>query len=54
VSAEDDLDYRDLLRRYIEHVRYCEGVDFLRLRDEGANIWTDAEWRALNALRSDD
>lgn len=49
------IDYKELLRKYIDHVSACEGVDFIgRIRDDhwsSANTkFTDAEYVALCEL----
>ncbi|MEN3329053.1 MAG: hypothetical protein V7638_3860 [Acidobacteriota bacterium] len=46
------LDYRNLLRKYIEHVQDCEGIDFIEFgQPPGATVrFTDAEWRELQQL----
>lgn len=46
------IDWRDLLRRYLEHVEYAEGTTFLSAlyRKESASRFSDAEWAALREL----
>lgn len=44
----NNLFYRNLLKKYINHVGYCEGVSFIGERYRGT--FTDAEYTALVAL----
>lgn len=43
--------WRTILVKYIEHVAYEEGTDFLVVREEGK--WSDDEWDALKHARGD-
>lgn len=52
------MDYRALLKKYIEHVGVAEGTDFLADSERGS--WTDSpeftdeEWRMLQVLRDEE
>ena len=48
------MDYRDLLKRYVEHVTDCEGTSFLHdtAKDAAADgLFTEAEWTELESIR---
>lgn len=51
---EDSMNYKELLRKYIDHVGEREGVTFLRDFDRSKSPWaikfTDDEWAALQQL----
>jgi len=44
----DEIDYKELLRKYITHVGYSEGVTFLKYRDE--RLFSEDEWSVLQEL----
>lgn len=48
----------NLLRKYIDHVGHCEGVDFLGSGYQNVPNspiqFTDKEWADLRAVRDDD
>lgn len=47
------MDYRELLRKYIEHVESCEGTTFLSEYYRGAPSdveFTEEEWADLQRL----
>lgn len=46
------MDYRELLRKFINHVGDCEGVTFLRNVDR-TDWFTDEEWAELQKLRDE-
>lgn len=43
-------DYKELLKKYIRHVGYWEGVDFIGTQyyDENTGYFSLEEWNALN------
>lgn len=43
------MDYRELLKKYIAHVAYYEGIAFLRDMDRD-DTFTDEEWAELKNL----
>ncbi len=49
------IDYKELLEKYIKHVRYCEGVDFIDSYDFMMTTkdvdFTDDEILALEILK---
>lgn len=50
-----DVDYRELLSKYINHVALCEGTafmaDFYRARTEHeGQLFTDQEWAELQTI----
>lgn len=48
------VNYEELLKKFIKHVDGCEGVTFLGWRDEfGGQKWTDEEWEVLKRLESE-
>lgn len=49
ILLQSSLENRNLLRKYIAHVRECEGVSFLRDHDRTAGL-SDQEWEALCKL----
>lgn len=61
VQAATDVDYRDLLRRYISHVGDWEGIDYLGWRADPAvaeaqgveNVFTADEFAVLTELSND-
>lgn len=46
------VDFEDVLRRYIRHVRMCEGMDYVDHLNEpqGVERFTDEEVAALERL----
>jgi len=47
------VDYRGLIKKYIKHVGYIEGVDYLGEYDRGYeenNFFNDEEWQELRKL----
>lgn len=49
VFAEDDFDYKKLLKKYIQHVGECEGTTFIE--DFGSSVvWDEGELAHLRAL----
>ena len=48
----DAIDYRSLLVRYIRHVRYSEGDDFIPPFYSGGDI-TSEEWAELERLQGE-
>ena len=47
------MDYKELLRKYMEHVLQCEGVDFTNRLNEGLEsevVFTDDEVAELKQL----
>lgn len=34
-----NLDYKKLLEKYREHVKYCEGYDFVRVMSEEGSLY---------------
>lgn len=45
--------HRDLLKKYIQHVGECEGVDFLADHYRPMDLFTDEEWAALKAVNKE-
>jgi hypothetical protein len=43
------MDYRKLLKKYIEHVGWCEGVSFLGEYDR-TEFFTDDEWKEMREI----
>ena len=43
------MDYRELLKKYINHVGECEGITFLRY-GEKPDFITDEEWAELQKI----
>ena len=52
-----EIDYKEILRKYIALVKSCEGVDFLGIGEvpfgESVGPFSAAEWEALEELRVD-
>ena len=44
------IEHRELLKKYIEHVREYEGVDFLGLGYEEPETFTAEEWAELKTI----
>ena len=47
------IDYRELLKKYIQHVGNTEGITFLADRYWNSNDFTREEWLELNRLNSE-
>lgn len=41
------MDYRVLLKKYIEHVGFHEGIDYIAPRYEDQKLFTKEEWSEL-------
>lgn len=52
VPDDEQVRYLDLLRRYIEHIGDCEGIDYLSTEKRALNphLFTDAEWTELRRI----
>lgn len=52
MTADQEVDYRALLLKYIEHVGDCEGTTFLShfSRDDSEVIFSNEEWLELERL----
>jgi hypothetical protein len=46
-----EIDYKELLKKYIQHIVNCEGIDFLD--HFGQVIFTDDERKILNDISKD-
>ena len=46
-----EIDYKELLRKYIDHVDKMEGTDFLSFRKDFSEC-TDTEWAAIQQIRN--
>lgn len=44
------MDYRELLKKYINHVGKCEGVDFIDSYWSEWSEFTKEEWEELHKL----
>jgi hypothetical protein len=44
------IDYRELLKKYIEHVSNEEGFDYINERHKDLELFTEEEWEALYKL----
>jgi hypothetical protein len=53
-ASNELMDYRELLKKYIAHVAYYEGISFLRDMDRDASLFTDEEWAELKRLDTPD
>lgn len=50
------IDYKDLLRKYIQHVGECEGISYIHALNHSYMskvLFSDEEVNALQALESD-
>jgi PHD/YefM family antitoxin component YafN of YafNO toxin-antitoxin module len=45
-----NFNYRDLLKKYIEHVGEEEGITFLGDSRKNSNIFSEEEWEELKEL----
>ena len=53
-SGEADMDYRDLLKRYIDQVAENEGTSFLHGDIiDNHHLFTKDEWAALQVIRDE-
>ena len=50
------MNYRELLKKYIEHVAECEGITFLRDQDryDSLDVISDDEWAELQTIDSEE
>jgi hypothetical protein len=47
------IDYKILLEKYVDHVKECEGVDFILFGNDQSNIdFSDEEWNELKIISS--
>ena len=45
-----EIDYKELLQKYMRHVGFFEGIDYIGTGFKNEEVFTDDEWVELNRL----
>lgn len=48
------IDYKELLQKYMSHVGFFEGIDYIGPGFENEETFTDEEWAELNRLSGEE